>query len=758
MPYSNVTDAITKLKSATTDNASFKLYLNNTLLDSTTIFYQNEARTILAPAGNYVLPTNYRSIYVTIGNDGKIIGNPVAIAPNLNDVSWAESSIWKGNTKTSSELANFVLDTNLNLTDTFIYEVLDYKWCIDNGPTFAGKINNLNLSDMKGFDLTFYYGRTQSTYFMPGLYAQFAVHIAADPNRQTIFDNGKKIYYFGLDYFVGNPNQDAPNFFRRLPDITLKDRYGKTKMLVDMNNYIHDIKYPTTGNNRISTRFNKGLTNTYRYELNRTSAPTQYNVTENLTYAKRVGFGFDQTGFQQAFLFAHGRAFNLSNYDKGLMYGLLCSMNDVNFSNTTVVTVGGQAITYKMANPYEWTTIVGSGITYNGVNGAGQGPANIFTQFYRDPNVYADLHWWNLEWIAGYTSNQPKVGDCFNKLVTNARAWTLANDPSNFYDTKHFLYGQELTNIGAGMLSWYYAGINSSNVLSSGAYLDYKNYVADSTTIWQNIINTTWTNFADNLHAFAASGYLITISKDAQAYFYAYVHTFDICKKLIFERYGTNTNKRINGELQKELETILSGGVPVGDASFLRRGRYANDDYYIHKPDHGASLYWNVGVWMMGYGDGMLWFNFQFNALEDRPVYTTYQEGDQYNFINRAQSDWQFKAMFVMYQNRDILEAATNWKWASVKKSNNTFTIGSENVPVFLWANQLPLVKYKLNVAETEAVVLVGNFFNNGYTKASIEVRIYNSSLQYFDTTIDTWGLYTSVVRLKDIAWQGGAV
>lgn len=754
MPYSSVSDAITKLKSSTTDNASFKLYLNNTLLDSTTIFYQNEARTILAPAGNYVLPTNYRSIYVTIGNDGKIVGTPVALSPNLNDVSWTDSKLWKGNTKTDSWLAELTLDNNLVINDTFVYEV-PFAWAIDNGPTTLGKITNVNLSDMKGFDLTLYTGRYDTNRWMPSFYCQCTIHLAADPNRQTIFDNGKKIYYFGLDYFVGNSNQDAPNFFRRLPDLTLKDRYGKTKMLVDMSNYIHDIKYPITGNNRTSTRFGKGLTNTYRYQLGRNSAPTQYNVTENLALDKKITFFFDQTAFQQAFLFAHNRGFNSSDYDRGLMYGMVLSMNDQNFSNNVVVVAGGQSITYKQANPYEWTTQVGSGIVYNGVNGGGQGPANIFVQFYTDPAVKADLTWWNLEWIGGYTDNQPKVGDCFNSLVTNARTWAQTNDAANFYDTKHFLYGQAMTNIQAGMMTWYFAGINSANVTSSAPYTNYKGYVNDSSIIWQNIVNTTWTNFMNNLHAGSASGYLLSISKDAQAYWYTFIHNYDIVKKMFIERFGTNSNKRVFGELQKEYESFAN---TIGDLTFIRRGRYSNDEFYTHKPDPAGSFYWNCGVWLMGYGDGMLWFNFNFNALEDRPVYTSFQEADQYNFINRGQGDWQFKAMFAMYSNRDIIEAATNWKWASVKKANNTFTIASENIPVWLWANQRPLVKVKLNVAETEALVLVGNFFNNGYTKASIEVRIYNSSLQYVDTTIDTFGLYTSVVRLKNIVWQGGAV
>ena len=77
------------------ENASATLYASNSSLDLTTIFYTNEAKTTLAPAGNYAIPTNYLTYYITLGNDGKMTGAPQELMQGT-DVSWVEDRLKDG--------------------------------------------------------------------------------------------------------------------------------------------------------------------------------------------------------------------------------------------------------------------------------------------------------------------------------------------------------------------------------------------------------------------------------------------------------------------------------------------------------------------------------------------------------------------------------------------------------------------------------------------------------------------------------------
>jgi hypothetical protein len=94
MAFSSISDARTKLGSdPTVDVDSQILYANNNLLDSTTIFYTNEAKTILASAGNYVIPTQFKSYYVTLGSDGKISGSKTELIQAGTDTTWVDASV-----------------------------------------------------------------------------------------------------------------------------------------------------------------------------------------------------------------------------------------------------------------------------------------------------------------------------------------------------------------------------------------------------------------------------------------------------------------------------------------------------------------------------------------------------------------------------------------------------------------------------------------------------------------------------------------
>jgi len=111
MAFSSISDARTKLGSTTTDVDSQILYANNNLLDSTTIFYTNEAKTILASAGNYVIPTQFKSYYVTLGSDGKIVGSKTELIEAGTDTTWVDDSVINYSPDSGEQTSNNWFDT-----------------------------------------------------------------------------------------------------------------------------------------------------------------------------------------------------------------------------------------------------------------------------------------------------------------------------------------------------------------------------------------------------------------------------------------------------------------------------------------------------------------------------------------------------------------------------------------------------------------------------------------------------------------------
>ena len=131
---------------------------------------------------------------------------------------------------------------------------------------------------------------------------------------------------------------------------------------------------------------------------------------------------------------------------------------------------------------------------------------------------------------------------------------------------------------------------------------------------------------------------------------------------------------------------------------------------------------------------------------EDFQVISSYC-GD-ITLIGKSNVDWVYAGYLQVAQNKDIVEANTSWLVPGVYKNSN-FTTGTGNYPVSLYANQVPLCRYKLSADETEALVIITNPFNNGYTKQTHTVQLPAKNNYTF--TVDTWGTYTTVMRLKNL-------
>ena len=104
MAYSSLSDARSKVTNPREDNSSATLYADTNVLDSSNTFYSNSAKTTLAPAGNYVVATNYKTYYVTLNSSGKIVGTPSVLMPAGADTSWVEDRIKDGDNLISNNL------------------------------------------------------------------------------------------------------------------------------------------------------------------------------------------------------------------------------------------------------------------------------------------------------------------------------------------------------------------------------------------------------------------------------------------------------------------------------------------------------------------------------------------------------------------------------------------------------------------------------------------------------------------------------
>ena len=209
MAFSSVTDARTKLINPYTDVDSEILYANNDLLNSTTIFYKNSAKTILASAGNYVVVTNFKTYYVTLGSDGKIVGTKSEVMPTGSDITWVEDRLKNGDGLISNQLSvggtSLSISSDFKLTDA-VWSSRPYTgskaWMIEHGTLNTSAITNIDLSDMRGYDLRLITGEYISGKFIGDTYpantTSAIIHLESNPANADIVWNKK---YFFLHYY-----------------------------------------------------------------------------------------------------------------------------------------------------------------------------------------------------------------------------------------------------------------------------------------------------------------------------------------------------------------------------------------------------------------------------------------------------------------------------------------------------------------------------------------------------------------------------
>lgn len=810
MPFTSLEDARNKVTNPELDEDSVILYANNGALDSSTIFYTDEQLTTLATAGNYVIPSpQFKSYYVTLGNDGKIVGSKQNLLLSTTDVSWVDDSIMQyiqGFQIPSSNFGNWDYGTLMSinssnlLTDSLWSSVPEgqiKKWQIDYGPYRTDALTNIDLSDMKGYDLKItigrWYGNTwPNGDFLPGFqggnFTTPIVHIAADPNQATTIGNLN--YYFRPDYFFPKPNVEYESYFRRMPNnLPIYDNYGNEKLFLTVHNPLLDAVVKDSGSFggpwitrtfRNSTRGLKGESllnpiylknyvpgtpaNPGYYMRREENGAESENILQVVPYANRHIFNGD-TWIRSASAFARGipyESVTMGDTDVSYVVALLLSL-DVPPENRDewLYTVSGVGtLTYAQINPYQWTTIPYEG-SYND-----RAPATGFLGFFNpngssvNPNnaSHAAQVQFDFEYVATFGRDNYGVGEIYQKLWDNCSAWSVAENWASqggvIPKLSNYAEGLYNTNFYGGIgMSWNEVIDRTVNeAKATTLFDDYKNYY----------LNGTKSYSAVNYHRFYQAAivaynmfYISNYVNQGQIYyyFYCFVHNYDITKKLISQflpAYDAN-QKRVMGYCWNFQEPNYS------DFYFARIG-VQNGNMQTYRPNTAPSFNQSLAVWSMAYADGLyLWENTpstvggEYNH-ENYPTENSliYYWGDL-RTLNNGMFDWFHVGIWQVMQNKDIVSSSTDWQrpqlfWNGTWTSDND--ANSTNIPVMLAQAKAPISAYKLSEDGTQALLIITYPYSNGYTKSTHTIRLPGVA-GVPEYAVDTWGQYTSVIRIN---------
>lgn len=781
MAFSSVADARAKIIDPRVDNNSVVLYASNNLLDLTTVFYTNSAKTVVAPAGNYVVITNYKTYYITLNGSGMMTTPRVAVMEAGTDTSWVEDRLYKGDTKVSNQLS--VGGTNLTLTGYLLtdtvwtsrpYPTYGKKWAINNGTVNSTALTNIDLSDMKGYDMLVYSGEHDGTKFISYNFTQGFVHLAPDPARVDV--DGRKRYVFAPDYWIPKNDFDSVSYFRRMPNMDrIKNKAGHTKLFTDLSTPYQDVVYPTTHADRTSTILNKGLLNRKQIFFQKNYSGTVLRTDRNP--AIKFNFNGDEP-FRKGIATAYGVSFESVGFADPMWDHRICAHLESLIVDNTTWANGYSSfldlspspphtyIKFSDCNPYHWTTAWASG-TGNYDNSIG----GQLLQFYYawTDSIYAEQNaasvQWDFEYLPAAQFNE-NCGIAFKQLHDTAVAIVWDNPSigggAGAAKPKYSIYGGGIYNRGeqgTGTGAWGF--INSGNYLASDLYSDYHNYFVNGTIPYTSMSGgyRAWYKGAiDVFEAFYITNYSNKINETW--YYYNLVHSYDISRKIITEIGVANSkdysDKMICGYFWRNFEPVPSGT----DVGFIRQALDYQDIMRGDRPEVSPSMLQSLAVWCFAYADGLfLWADSLIGEERQRLIdeSTTYGTNlltldstfDQYCgdtlMTGKGVPDWVYKGYLQVALCKDIVEANTNWLTPNIYHSGS-WTSGTGDYPISLFANQAPLCRYKLNAAGTQAMVIITSPFNNGYTKQTHTVRLPAKGNYQF--TVDTWGTYTTVVRL----------
>lgn len=760
MTYISKADAILKLTDGFFSNNSFSIYSSDTNYNLNTIFYSDSDKTTLLTTGKYVLPTNYRTLYLQIGSNGKMTAPPEFLITTTSDTSWVDDTIYSRQTQTREKhyRTDMMIVNNLltdNAWDQVNFGIPNKQRVCGMGYRSTSAVTNIDLSDMAGFDLLFYSGPYSTLYnnqFISALGSTYFVHIKQNLDRTTVFteNSAQKIYFFKPDYWYAKQTINKSTFFNRNPYLPqIKNSRGGYKSLETFQNYVHDVLDIDKITSKTSTRKERGIGTENFPSPNSTSGLSGYaNVPYTLEASK--GIYFDQpASLVNFFPTVYGYTFSQTSLlDNVRLVATLRSMYYEDFTGSYTYyyaengTLKSITVPYSQANPFQWTCDRNSGTGHNDVHWG--------TMVYQElGNSTIGINWhYDAEWFWLLTTDDGSIRGFFECIKRARDAYRLDNPTA--LDKKISWYGW---GIYQNNTSW--SSFNDTPNFYDWVYGDYHNYYTNngSRSTLSPLYSPVWFDYAEVVSHSFLSNYLN--GYNTTWYFHHMIHQYDISNKLFKEKLGNNHTIKLQSYMFQVYETISY----VNMTSMLK-GKSINGTEAAAKPDISPDFYQSLAAWSFGYADGtFLWeapngeWNFEdyqsYNVLVYNEETKQWQETDFEKFANNFSSqDWFYSTMYTMYQNKDILEANTEWQTASYKKPNNTYTTGTENYPVTSWLNSQPLCKYKLSTSGTEALVLCLNPFNIGYTKDTHNFKIQLNSTDY-TFSLDTWGNYTTIMRIK---------
>lgn len=794
MAFANITQARARVIDPTQEHSSSILYGNDNFFTVGTTFYTNASKSVLAPAGNYVIPTHYKSYYVTLGSDGRMTTQPLELMTGSMDTSWVDDTINSGGVKIANYPWSYingggtamVLNTSsLLLTDTIWGtkepEAGTYKvWQVDMGIYRRTALENIDLSDMKGYEIKItcgnwmdsgrtWRGQPGSPGFKERTQTSAIVHLAADPNR--VVTTGSLTYTFRPDYFIPSYNYEYNSFFRRLPDtLPIIDNSGSVKEFLDMGTPLGDMVYKSTGLGslnrvkRISTRRKKCATTLVQTGY----AQYPFGPSQNETFEnpqQRLIFENDSS-IRDSVAFVIGRVPNFGiESDTELCAALMESL--VVDNDAWANGYSARGVKYSTINPYHWTWQVNSG-----TNGGGHSPANnALGMFEQTGNSY--IREYDFETFGGPGGESYLCGLGFKKCIDAAKVYAQANNYFAYTNPNGFV--PKLSNYAGGIYApgWYGGWDDANNAsnnqslaqLRNGTlYYDYNNYYTSQSVSYTSL-GARVTQFYAGAGNAINRHYITNYQNNGREAWRAYglVHSYDIAKRLLFDLFGPTDagNARVMGYFWQYQE-------PVDFSDFVFERIYTNwqgNNDGMYRPQPAPSTIQSQAVWSMAYTDGSWcwesytqgeepesiawWQNYYgYDGSENNVFYATIGAYGETRSHSNGSWDWLYIGYFQVLQHKDIIAAPTVWKKAETYWNSEWLT-GEKNYPVFLFYLRAPIVTYKLSADGTEALMLVISPYNNGYTKETHRVRLPTKGNREF--LVDTWGNYTSVIRIKNL-------
>jgi hypothetical protein len=441
MGYTSYIQAKERITNPRLDNSGAILYASDNFFTLGTTFYTDASKSVTASAGNYVIPTHFKTYYATIGSNGRFTTQPLELMTGSFDTNWADCTGYSGSAKMdlTCSRANGSggyfqwCGMKLSLSQSAagrIYVTDDYwdttyvrpdangafkSFVIENGKLHSagGSGNNafvsrslksIDITDMKGYDLRVINGEyhtgsnrnenlsgtpdTSPGYTLNSV-VQGVIHLADDPYR--VVTTGSLTYTFKPDYWYANENYEASTFIRRMPKVNpIKDKFGKQKLFSDMTVPTADITPVSNGTPpysknvdwRIGTWKNQGITEKQRVSTRKIMDLDAYWYTEPDFDEANSGIGKMVFAGDFPIRNAMQRAVpGIPSWPNGMEIPAM--MISLIVDNFTWENGSYSGFRYNYVNPYHWTTEINSGTAYQS-----EGPANQLCTYLGKPGGY----------------------------------------------------------------------------------------------------------------------------------------------------------------------------------------------------------------------------------------------------------------------------------------------------------------------------------------------------------------------------------